>query len=316
LSHSFSRQNETIQQAIELAPIVKESIRFLRATLPATIIIEQYIQLETPMVLADPTHIHQVLMNLCTNASHAMQDQGGILKIELKQFDLSEKDASMYHDIDPGNYTELLVGDSGHGMNRELQQRIFDPFFTTKEQGDGTGLGLSVVHGIVTQIGGTIKVDSTLGKGSIFRILFPAEKGFEENGASREKIANISGGNEHILLVDDEKMLLEMGKKFLQYYGYRVTTCACATDALKLFNKHPYDFDLVVTDQVMPRMTGGQLIRELLKIRSDIPIFLTTGYSEALSKRQALAIGASAFIMKPIIMEELATTIRETLDKE
>ncbi len=313
---SFSRQNEAIHQAIELAPIVKESIRFLRATLPATIIIEQYIQAETPMVLADPTHIHQVLMNICTNASHAMQDQGGILKIELKQFDLPEKDTSMYHDIDPGSYTELFISDTGHGMNRELQQRIFDPFFTTKEQGDGTGLGLSVVHGIVTQIGGTIMVDSTLGKGSVFRILLPADEGGGENSESREETGAISGGNEHILLVDDEEMLLEIGEKFLKYYGYRVTICATAIDALKLFNKRPYDFDLVVTDQVMPGMTGDQLIKELLKIRSDIPIFLTTGYSETIGKRRALAMGASAFIMKPIIMEELATAIRETLDKE
>lgn len=313
---SFSRQNEIVHQAIELAPIVKESIKFLRATLSATITIEQYIQAETPMVLADPTQIHQVMMNLCTNASHAMQDKGGTLRIELKQFDLSEKDASMYHDIDPGNYTELLIGDSGHGINRELQERMFDPFFTTKEQGDGTGLGLSVVHGIVTQIGGTIKVDSTLGKGSVFRILLPADKGFGGNSESSEKTANIPGGNEHILLVDDEEMLLEIGRKFLKYYGYRVTVCASATDALKLFNKHPYDFDLVVTDQVMPGMTGAQLIRELLKIRSDIPIFLTTGYSEVISEEKALAMGVSAFIMKPIIMDELATAIRETLDKE
>ncbi len=312
---SFSRQNEIVHHAVELAPIVKESIRFLRATLPSTITIEQFVQYEMPMILADPTQIHQVLMNICTNASHAMEEQNGVLKIELKQFDLSRQDAEFYHNLNPGLYAELLISDTGHGMNSELQQRIFDPFFTTKEQGCGTGLGLSVVHGIVTQLGGTIDVDSKPGKGSIFRILLPASERAEESRNTSEKEPVVFGGNEHILFVDDEEMLLEIGENFLRHYGYRVTTCTNGIEALKLFNRQPYDFDLIITDQIMPKMTGIQLVRELQSIRPDIPTILTTGYSRTIGKESALAMGVTAFIMKPVIMNELTTVIRQIFDK-
>ncbi len=311
---AFSRRHDIVLQPVDPVPILKESIKFLRASLPSTITIEQSFPPEIPLVLADPTQIHQILINLCTNAAHAMREHGGTLRIDLRERTSREIQDALGHGLDPGRYLELRVSDTGHGMDEEQLAQIFDPFYTTKTKEEGTGLGLSVVHGIVAKSGGTIEVDSTPGKGTTFNVLLPIVQDEKNSPGSAAKVKPLPIGNEKILLIDDEEMLLEMTGEFLRLQGYRVVTRANGTDALHLFNKKSEDFDLVITDQTMPEMTGDQLARELLWIRPDIPIILTTGYSEAISKDQAKAIGIREFLMKPVVMDKLATTIRTLLD--
>jgi CheY-like chemotaxis protein len=263
-------------------------------------------------VLSNPVQIHQVLMNLCTNAAHAMRDKGGVLQVCLDHVQLPAREHSMMVDLQPGSYVRLIVRDTGHGIDPGIIDRIFDPFFTTKKM-EGTGLGLSVAYGIVRSHGGTINVQSALGKGSTFSVYFPRiEVEIEQKS---EKPQPIHGGGERVLFVDDEPFLAEIGKEGLSALGYEVTVRTSSIEALNAFRTQPRKFDLVITDMTMPNMTGVQLANEILKVRPDIPIILCTGYSEMIDEKNSKKFGIRAFLMKPVLLEEISRTIRKVLDK-
>lgn len=254
-------------------------------------------------------------MNLSTNAGHAMQDGGGVLRLELMDVEIDSKSASEYPGLRSGPYIRLTVSDTGHGIPHDVQTRIFDPFFTTKGNSEGTGLGLSVVHGIVKSWGGDVKVVSEPNSGSSFIILIPATKAVKHKFPSNMKDQEtLSKGSEHVLFVDDEPSLVELGKRMLSSLGYTLTVAYSGTEALDLFKAHPDRFDLVITDLTMPKMTGLELARELIAVRSDIPIILCTGYSIKRVVNNPEETDIQADLMKPIILNELAETIRTVLD--
>ncbi|MBL6992524.1 ATP-binding protein, partial [Desulfobacula sp.] len=282
-------------------------------SIPTTIEIIQDINPDCGVIKADPTQIHQIVMNLTTNAYHAMEETGGELKVSLKQIKLGEYDI-INSDMIPGVYVCLTVADTGVGMDKSLTDKIFDPFFTTKAIGKGTGMGLSVVHGIVTAMGGAINVYSEPGKGTEFHVYLPVEKTFSEEQATTSK-AQIQGGTEQILLVDDEEAILSMEKRMLERLGYKVTSRTSSLEVLEAFRASPDKFDLVITDMAMPNMPGDKLSVELTKIRPDIPILLCTGFSETMSEEKAASLGIKGFILKPIVMKDLDQKIREVLDK-
>jgi len=254
-------------------------------------------------------------MNLCTNAAHAMGETGGVLEVRLSEFDLDENARGEFLDLDSGAYIRLTVSDTGHGMTPEFMERIFDPFFTTKEKGKGTGMGLAVVHGIVKSYGGTIKVKSELGKGSIFEVFLPRIK----SGVIEPKTGislPVPTGNERIMFVDDEKPLMDLGKGLLENLGYEVVARTSSIEALEVFRAQPNRFDLIITDMTMPNMTGMELAKELLQIRPNIPIILCTGFSETVTEEKAEATGIREFIFKPLSARNLAETIRKVLEKK
>jgi len=310
---AFSRQDKKDRSPIEVGGIVKEAMKLLRSLLPTTIEIRQEIETKPIIVLSNPVQIHQVLMNLCTNAAHAMRDKGGVLQVCLDHIQLPVREHSRMVDLQPGSYVRLIVRDTGHGIDPGIIDRIFDPFFTTKKVDEGTGLGLSVAYGIVKSHGGTINVQSEPGKGSTFSVYFPhIEVEIEQKS---EKPQPISKGSERILFVDDEPFLAEIGKEGLGSLGYEVTVRTSSIEALNAFRTQPRKFDLVITDMTMPNMTGVQLADEILKVRSDIPIILCTGYSEMIDEKKSKKFGIRAFLMKPLSPEEIARTIRKVLDK-
>jgi len=285
----------------------------LRASIPTSIEIRQNITKDLDTILADPTQINQVLINLCTNADHAMPD-GGILEINLKNVELHEDIIDQYSNLNPGRYVNLTVTDTGQGMNPEIKGRIFDPYFTTKEVGKGTGLGLSVVHGIVKSHGGGISVDSELGKGTTFRIYFPVIE--REAVIETEIDKELPTGNERILYIDDEKSMVHMGRNVLERLGYQVEAKSSPGEALELFHANPDRFDLVITDMTMPQMTGDRLVKEILKIRPDMPTILCTGFSEKIDKEKAKQMGVRQYIEKPINRSDLAKVVRKVLDEQ
>jgi PAS domain S-box-containing protein len=307
---TFSRQGEQELQPLQLSLAIQEPLKLLRASIPSTINIRQEIR-STSMTLADPTQIHQVLMNLSTNAAHAMCEKGGILTIELSDFIFSSPLEAPHQDMSPGSYVKLSIIDTGSGMDPEVVERIFDPFFTTKTAGEGTGLGLSVVHGIVKSHNGFITVESEKGKGSVFNVFLPKTK--DDCRIIGEADLTIPGGHERILVVDDEDTLIEMEKRVLEKLGYTVTPKADSREALLAFKKESDKFDLVITDQTMPHMTGIDLANELISLRPDIPIVLCTGFSEKVNADSAKAMGIRAFLMKPFTIEEIAKTVRIAL---
>ncbi len=308
----FSRQTDKELKPVQISQIVIETLKLLRASLPTTIRIEPNLR-SNSAVMADPTQIHQVMMNLCTNAAHAMREKGGQLKIELSEVELQKDFLEQHPYLSAGTYLKLRVRDTGHGMDKKITDRIFDPFFTTKERGEGTGMGLAVVLGIVKSHGGTITVESSVDQGSSFDIYLPVIER-EVDTETRPKMA-MPTGNEKILFIDDEKALVDLGYQMLERLGYDVTTRTSSIEALELFIAQPPKFDLVITDMTMPNMTGDELARKLMAIRSDIPVILCTGYSERISKEKAQAIGIREFVLKPIIMSELAVTVRKVLDE-
>ena len=310
---TFSRQGEQERQPVRISRIAKEALHFLRASLPSTITIRQKITSDSALVLADATQIHQVLMNLCTNAAHAMRETGGELEVALAAVNLNAATAGP--DLAPGPYVKLTVSDTGHGMDREVMERIFDPYFTTKKPGEGTGMGLSVVHGIVRGYGGAIRVSSESGSGTAFEILIPRVD-HASNGKEAEAREPLPTGTERIFLVDDEEALAEMEQLMLERLGYQVTVRTGSLEALEAFRAEPHSFDLVITDQTMPNMTGVELCKELLEIRPDIPIILCTGFSDLITPEKAKAMGIGAFIGKPLVRHEIALTIRKLLDKK
>jgi len=309
---TFSRQTEQELKPVRISPIVKECLNFLRASIPSTIEIRKEIQTRTDCVFSDPTKIHQVLMNLCTNAVHSMWEQGGVLKVRLTDINLQPEDSANYPDLSPGSYLKLTVSDTGHGIDQTTMGKIFDPYFTTKEKGKGTGLGLSVTLGIIKSQGGTIVVTSEPDGGAIFDVYLPT---VETADVPEDSFPEpLPMGQERILLIDDEETILEMGKQILQGLGYDVVTQKYCLQALGHFRDHPNMFDLVITDLTMPKMNGMELASEFLKIRPDIPIILCTGFSERLTEKKAQAYGIRKFMVKPLIMRELAVAIREALE--
>ncbi len=314
---AVGRGQEQERRPMQFKFIVKEALKFLRSTLPSTIEIRETYDKDIGVIDGDPTQMHQVLMNLCTNAGHAMEQNGGILAVSLGNVDCGLRIAECENvepSLRPGRYLELTVADTGYGMAPEIREKIFDPYFTTKKKGEGTGIGLSVVHGIVTQYGGAITVESEAGKGSTFHVYLPLAQGAEAPPEVKEETP-LSKGDERILFVDDEAALARMGKKLLKALGYHVTAATSGTEALALFKDRPNQFDLVMTDTNMPNMPGDILARELMKIRPDIPVVICTGLSKRMSEEKAKEMGIKAFVMKPLSMRVLAEMVRRVLDE-
>ena len=311
---TFSRKAEQEKQPLRLAAVVEETLKLLRASLPTTIDIRMNLQSEPGFVLADPTQVQQVVMNLCTNAAHAMRRTGGNISIDLTGFSFSSPEDAPDPTMSPGLYARLSVTDTGEGMPPAVFGRIFDPFFTTKAQGEGTGLGLSVVHGIVASHGGTITVSSEQGKGSTFNVYLPVY-GKEQPRDSGDGEDSVPRGHERVLFIDDEEDLVAIGDEMLTDLGYHVASKTGAREALALFRLDPSRFDLVITDQTMPEITGEELVQEILAIRTDMPIIMCTGFSPLVDAKSARATGARAFVMKPLTKKEIAATIRKVLDE-
>jgi len=308
---TFSRQTGQDRKPIQVRHIVNEALKFLRASLPTSTEVRRNIQSDA-LVLADPTQIHQVLMNLCTNADHAMREKGGVLEVKLEEVELDADFTALQPDMKPGAYLNLTVSDTGNGMPPDVLERIFDPFFTTKETGEGTGMGLSVVHGIIGSYGGAITAYSEPGQGSTFKVYLPIIETSKEAHIGPEE--SIPIGSERILFVDDESVLVNMGKQIFESLGYDVTTRTSSIEALELFKNQPDRFDLVITDMTMPNMTGEDLAQELIRIKPNIPIILCTGFSAKIDDQKASAVGIRALVLKPIVKREIATTVRKVLD--
>ena len=309
---SFARRTRLEKKPVNISIIMQESIKLLRSSIPTSIEIRQNIPKDIDTILANPTQINQILINLSTNAHHAMP-YGGILEISLKNVELEEDRATQYPDLNPGRHVNLKVSDTGHGISAMEMDRIFDPYFTTKGVGKGTGMGLSVVHGIVKNHGGAISVNSELGQGTTFSIFFPVVE--KQTAIETEPVEELPTGNERILLVDDEKSILFTGRNLLERLGYQVETRQNPVEALNLFRANSSQFDLVITDMTMPKMTGDQLVQEILKIRPDMPIVLNTGFNEKIDEEKAKEIGIRQYIEKPLNRRILAKAVREVLDE-
>ena len=308
----FGRPDERALTPLQMGPIVKETLKMVRSVLPSTIEISRDIDACLDYVNADPTQVYQIIMNLCTNAAHAMEDNGGQLFVSLSQVEIGSKELQIHPRVQPGSFIKLSVQDTGQGIPADIMEHIYDPFFTTKEMGKGTGLGLPVVHGIVKNYGGAIEASSELGKGTIFDVYIPAIPPISSD--EQIQATTLPTGHERILLVDDEPVLIKVSKQMLEMLGYTITACRGSLEALETFRKAPHEIDLVLTDMTMPKMTGDKLILEMMKIRSDLPAILNTGYSHKMSDQKAHAIGIKAYVHKPIIVTELANTIRKVLD--
>ncbi len=305
---TFSRQPTSELKPLKMQSIIKDVLKLVRASLPSTINIEEDIDENCAMLLADQSHIQQIAMNIITNAFHAMEDNGGTLKVELANCTLTTKDLK-HIDVEPGDFIRFSVYDTGHGIKDEILNRIFDPYFTTKQEGKGAGLGLSVVHGLVKSCKGDISVTSEDNKGSVFNVFLPVMDSINNITENHDHFSDYSG-NEHILLVDDEKSVLKIETKILERLGYTITYRTSGLEALETFSSSPDKFDLVITDMTMPGMTGETLALKLKKIRKTTPIILCSGFSEK--------VKAAVFddvLMKPIVKSELSQKIRKVLDQ-
>jgi nitrogen-specific signal transduction histidine kinase/CheY-like chemotaxis protein len=311
---TFARKREKERIPLKATLIVKEAIKFLKSTIPSTIDIQYDCRTEEDMVLGDPTEMNRIVMNLCTNAAHAMREKGGTLEVILTDEYFGQDDISRFPDLTSGHYLRISVRDTGQGIPPEIVDKIFEPYFTTKGPSEGTGLGLAVVHGIVKNYEGSISVDSEIGKGTTFHVILPLVEA--EIPSIDESKAPLPTGTEHLLLVDDEIGIVHTQRLMLERLGYKVTTRTNSIEALEAFRNNPDQFDLVITDMTMPNMTGKDLARELIRIRSDIPIILCTGFSEQINERIAKEIGIRTFIMKPVVIRDFANTIREVLGKK
>lgn len=299
---TFSRKSKSERQILLVQPIIKEALKLLRSSLPTTIQIEQHIEDTVGMILCDPTQIYQVLINLCTNAYHAMMSQEeGILRVIMQ-----EKESE--------DALEIIVSDTGHGMKPEVVDRIFDPYFTTKNTGEGTGLGLSIVHGIINKHGGRIEVESAPDEGSRFKVVLPLVQQGDNLTVATDQVSDLPTGTERIMVVDDEELIMKMETEILESLGYSVEGFSNSHEALKRYQNNPTEFDLVLTDQTMPKLTGVELSKRILEVKKDARIILLTGFSESVTEKQVKEIGIKQFLMKPLDMTKLAVSIRETLD--
>ena len=311
---TFARKREKEKISLKISHIAEEAVRFLKSTIPSTIKIEYNCMTKHDTVIADPTQMNQIVMNLCTNAAYAMREKGGILGIALNDVYLGTGDTPRINDLAPGHYLRLSVKDTGSGISPKIMDKIFEPYFTTKGVGEGTGLGLAVVHGIVKDHSGDITIDSEVGKGTTFHVFMPVVE--VELPLETKTHNDIPGGNEHILLVDDEKEIVDMIRTMLEKLGYKITTQTSSVEALEVFRNDPEKYDLVITDMTMPGMTGKDLAQKLMDIRPEIPIILCTGFSDQIDEQSARDLGIELFIMKPIMISKIAQAIRDILDKE
>ena len=312
---TFSRQSEFKKRPLTVYALLKEALKLIRSSIPSNILIQENI-LSKAMIIADPTQIHQVIMNLCTNAYQSMGEKGGLLTVGLYETIISKQESLPDLNILTGKYIKLEVIDTGYGIDKKNMEKIFDPYFTTKETGKGTGLGLAVVDGIVKKQNGFIKVFSKLGHGSRFQVFWPIiEQNFSPDDFMKKKI-DLFTGTEKIMLVDDEPDILKTLQMFLERRGYKTKVFNDGKSALKAFIKSPDYFDIIVTDMTMPHMAGDKLSKEILKIRKEMPIILCTGFSEIISEDKALGMGICKYVQKPITGADLTALIREVLDKK
>lgn len=308
---AFSRQSTSKRKPVNIGPIIKEACKLLRSSLPATIEVKVSVAQNIGMIYGDPTQVQQVLMNLGSNAAQAIEHRSGKIEISLREIEAGKAEIARYSDLAPGEYIVLTVKDNGKGIPKEVLERIFDPFFTTREVGEGVGMGLAVIHGIIISHDGVIDVQSETGKGSVFTIFFP--KVHEETDGLEDIIPSMPRGTETILFVDDEEDIVTMRTRMLEYLGYKVLPATNPEQALGYFTRESEGIDLVITDHTMPRMTGVQLAAEINKIRQGLPIILCSGYSEAVTTEEARKVGIRRFLAKPLDMRLLAMAIRELL---
>ncbi len=308
---TFSRQKEQVRRPTDITPVIRESLKFLRASIPSNVEIRDRVDANPSIVETNPGQIHQVVINLCSNAAYAMRGKGGTLEVGLDNVEIDSGKGFKHLGLKPGPYVRLTVRDTGYGMDKKVMHRAFDPFFTTKRAGEGSGMGLAVVDGIVRSNGGVIDLQSEEGKGTTFQIFLPRSK----SECPKEPVLSDSlpRGNESVLLVDDEEIQVDTVRRTLERLGYRVTGTTNPLEALELFRARPEAFDLVIVDQMMPHLTGDRLAKRLLSVRSDIPIILSTGFSEVVSEEEAKAAGIREFVMKPYSISEIATKIRLAL---
>ena len=311
---AFSRKSDEENTPLDMAPIIKESMKMLRSAIPTSVEFKQHISDDPCKVMGDATQINQIVMNLLTNAADAMSEEGGLLEVTLDNIILQKEKPCFHWVLSPGPYVRLGIKDTGEGIEPENMDRIFDPYYTTKEVGKGTGMGLSIIHGIVKRHSGGIRVESALGKGTLFEIYFPAlEKAAEEE---KEPEGEIRGGSERVLFVDDEESMVNLNRQRLERLGYQVKTTTKPMEALEWFKADPDQFDIIITDMTMPRMTGDRLAAEVLKIRPHVPLIISTGYSERMSAKKVEALGVRKCIEKPIDLRNLASSLREVLDEK
>lgn len=304
----FSKHDMNNRRALKITSIIEEALVLLRATVPSNIQIIRDFNVKNDVIIANSEKFYQVILNICTNSLQAM-DGDGILKIDLTE--ISPEDSVAYS-LKPGHYTKLTVKDTGPGIEEDIKEKIFDPYFTTKEM--GSGMGLSISYGIIKKLGGTITVESEIGKGAAFHIFLPLSR--EEVCDQLERPERVSGGSEGILFVDDEEMLVSCVETFLSGLGYRVFVTVKSIEALEVFRKEPEKFDLIITDQTMPHMKGSELVREIFSLRPDIPVILCSGYTEDINYEKAIALGCREFLVKPLRMKELSRVIRKVLDRK
>ena len=310
---TFSRKNEQKTQALQISLVIKEALKLLRSSLPSTIDIKQNINSDE-LVLADPTQIHQIVMNICTNAYHAMRKTGGTLKVSLKVINLNEIPNAQELKLGAENYLQLSVSDTGTGMDEETKDKIFDPYFTTKALGEGTGLGMAVVHGIVKNYNGAIRIHSEIDKGTSFYIYLPIHTGEQNENLFKEKEIITTGGTETIMLVDDDIPITTFFLNVLAEKGYAVHTFSNGVQAYQELQQNPKKYDLIITDMTMPFMNGAELAQKAIEIRSDLPVILCTGHSDNINRDEALAMGIKEFCKKPINSEQLLHATRKVLD--
>jgi PAS domain S-box-containing protein len=309
---TFSRKTSYERAPISLSPLVKETIKLLRASLPATLKIKTHVGAHSDVIIASPSEMQQIIMNLCTNAAHAMgQATGGELTVTLNERKIGPDSTAATH-LPPGKYVELAVKDTGTGIDEAVVKRIFEPFFTTKGVGEGTGLGLSVVYGIVKDLKGDITVESVPGAGATFRVLLPAAK--TDSPSEEQGDRQVLNGKERILFIDDEELLAELGKDMLEKLGYKVVVMTDGNEAVRFFSDNPSRFDLVLTDMTMPGLTGMEVAKSVLAKRADIPVILCTGHNDEVSTEKAVAAGIRGLLMKPLSRQELASAVRRVLD--
>ncbi len=309
---TFSREVDVVKKPIRLQPIISEALNLLKASFPPGVVIKQNLDPMIGTVLADPTHIHQIVMNLCTNASHAMIRTGGLLEVKLEAVSFNLKEAEKIRNLKKGDYIRLSISDTGHGMDLKTKERIFEPFFTRKEVGSGSGLGLSVVHGIINNLGGAIGVDSTPGKGTTFTIYLPKH---DSAGSDQDKLDKKPlKGSEHIMFVDDEPEITYLGKKMLENLGYKVTIKTDSESALEDFTNDPEKYALLVTDQNMPGILGTDLAIKMKEVRPELKVIIITGFADNLSGEVLARSGISDVILKPMVLDDFSKVIRRVLD--
>jgi len=308
---TFARQSDEELKPVQVGSIIKEVLKFIRSSLPTTIDIKQNLESDS-LIMGNSTQIHRIMMNLCTNAAQAMENGGGTLEITIKDITIDRATMREKSHLKRGHYIEINVSDTGKGIDSKIFDKIFEPYFTTKELDKGTGMGLATVHGIVETYDGKIFVESTLGRGTIFTIYLPVAG--QSKARQQYKVEELPTGQERILFVDDEPQIVKIASRILGQLGYSVTTKTNSVEALELFRSKLNDFDLVISDVTMPKMTGDQLTQKMIQIRPDIPVILCTGYSKIFSEEKASEIGIKAFVYKPIVKEDLAKTVRKVLD--